>query len=357
MVTKKRKLLIAGLGAWGKSWINIARSSPYWDVVGYIDSDNKKLDEVVSCYGVSKSRCYTDLDKAINETGADAILGVVPPSAHRDVCIKAFEGGCHVLMEKPLADNLPAAKEMIKGSEKKGLKLMVSQNYRFRRGPRTVRKILAGGIVEKPGYVSINFHKKPIFTGFRSKMEYPLLIDLCIHHFDQLRYILNLDPISVYAESTNPKWSYFKNPPVSSVVIKMEGDVLVNYFGSWISQGWETTWDGDWRIECTGGEIHWCDNEVNAIVQNPVNAVFQKGMIEKSFYGNADKGILKAELISMPYEDRAYSLYEFFEAIEQDREPETSGKDNIKSLALVLLAVESCEKGKRINIKDMLKGV
>lgn len=351
----KKKLLIVGMGMWGKTWVNVVRESPYWDAVGYVDVDRKKLDEAISYLGIPESKCYADLDKAIKETNADAILGVTPPSSHRDVTVKAFESGLHVLTEKPIADNLDNAKQMIKESEKRGLKLMVSQNYRFKRGPRTVRKVLADRIIGKPSYVSINFHKAPVFTGYRKDMEYPLLLDLCIHHFDQIRYVLNRDPISIYAESLNPEWSYFKHSPTSSVIVRMEDDVLINYFGSWVSQGWETTWDGDWRIECTEGELHWDNNEVNVIAQNPVVSVFQEGMLEKSYYGTANRGILKVDPIEMPCEERKYSLMEFFKAIEEDREPETSGRDNIKSFAMVVAAVESSKTNRKIDIKEMVE--
>ena len=352
---KEKKLLITGLGMWGKNWIKVVRESPYWNAVGYVDIDREKLKEIVLNYGVPESDCYTNLDTAIKKTDADAVLDIVPPSAHKEVAVKAFEGGLHVLSEKPLADNLENAKDMIRESEKRGLKLMVSQNMRFRRGPRTVRKIIESGMVGKPGYVCINFHKAPTFTGFRAEMEYPLLIDESIHHFDLIRYVLNLDPVTIIVESTNPEWSYFKNPPTSFTIARMEENVLVSYIGSWVSRGLVTTWDGDWRIECTGGEIDWRNNGVSVIANDPVTSVYQERMLERSYYGTADKGILEADLIEMPCEERKYSLMEFFKAIEEDREPETSGRDNIKSLAMVMAAVESSKTGKKINVKEMVE--
>jgi predicted dehydrogenase len=59
-------------------------------------------------------------------------------------------------------------------------------------------------------------------------------------------------------------------------------------------------------------------------------------------------------LVSMPVEDRYYSLYEFAESVKQKRQPETSGRDNIKSLAIVFGALESAKKNKEVSVKNFL---
>lgn len=345
----KLKLIQVGVGGWGWSWANIAKQSEDWDVVAYVDISEENLRKASAYYGMEKRRCYTDLDDAIKEAKADAVLGVVPPSAHADVTIKALEAGLHVLVEKPIAGTLENAKQMIKKAKSNRLKLMVSQQYRFRRAPRTVKKILEEKIVGDPGYVSINFHKAPKFPpgSFRVEMPNPLLMDMSIHHFDMIRGILKIDPISVYAESWNPKWSWFKGNPTAIVKIEMENDVRVVYHGSWVSQGWETTWDGDWRIQCTEGEIHWYNNKIE--VKAPIfQTVFAKGLLERN-------GILEAELVKMPLEDREYSLHEFAQSIIQDRDPETAGEDNLKTFAMTLATIESCNTGKKIKIAEYLR--
>lgn len=52
----------------------------------------------------------------------------------------------------------------------------------------------------------------------------------------------------------------------------------------------------------------------------------------------------------MPSEDRDYSLYEFTHAIKENREPETSGKDNLKSLSLVFSALSSIKENKVVKL-------
>lgn len=351
---EQTELLLAGLGMWGQTWIDVIRNSPYWRAAGYVDLKEEQIAQAVEEHGIDRSNCYTDLEEAIDDTDVEAVACVVPPAFHLDVARTAFEHGLHVLSEKPLADDIQNARAMIEAADEHDRKLMVSQNYRFKRGPRTVRKVFDRELVGDPGYVSIDFRKAPEFSGYQAETEYPLLSGMSIHHFDQLRYVLGLDAQSVYAESADTEWSNFAHEAVCSVTFRMEGGVLVNYFGSWDSQGAHTTWDGDWTIDCAGGEIDWSDNEVCVVSQDTVTSVFEGGFLERSGYGTSDKGLLDAELVDMPMESRQYSLLEFHQSIEEDRLPETHGRDNIRSLAMVQAALQSAEEGRPVDIDEFL---
>lgn len=346
----KLRLIQIGVGGWGFSWAEIANRSKEWDVVAYVDINQDNLKQAANTFGMDDSKCFLSLGDALDKISAEAALVVVPPEVHKEVTIKCLQAGLHVLVEKPLAENVENAKAMVEEAKKVNLNLMVSQNYRFKRAPRTVKQVLTRGIVGKPDHAFVNFHKAPRFTTpYRLRMAYPLLRDMSIHHFDQMRGILGVDPISVQARSWKPRWSWFEGDPVVSVIIEMEGGIWITYNGSWVSRGWETTWDGDWRIECEEGEIYWANNRVTLKPSEIYKGVFNKGLFER------ERGVFECELADMPLEDREYSLYEFYRSIIENREPETSGKDNLKSLVIALASVESSKKeGKRIKIKDYL---
>jgi len=328
------RLIQVGVGGFGRSWTNVVESSQFWKAVAYVDINEKALKEAAIAHGMPKDRCFKDLESALAEVEADAVLIVVPPKAHMEIALRSLKAGLHVLIEKPLADTMKNAKRIVSEASRQGLKLMVSQNYRFRRGARTVRRLIETEEVGKTSYAIVNFHKAPQFKGFRVEMEYPLLVDMAIHHFDTMRYIFNSDPVSIYCETWRPDWSWFKGDPCVSVTIKMKNGVHLTYVGSWVSLGWETPWDGDWRIECSEGGIHWSEN---------VKIKMKNSAKEET-----------RSLVSMPVEDRAYSLYEFAEAIIKNREPETSGRDNLKSLAMVFASLDSVKKGKSIVVSKYL---
>jgi predicted dehydrogenase len=346
-MTKPLKLVQIGIGGWGWSWIAVAQQSTAWQLQAVVDVSEEALAKARGAYGLQKGQTFTGLEEALKEVQADAVLIVVPPEIHAPVAEQALAHGLHCLIEKPLADSVSDARRIVTAAQKAAKKVMVSQNYRFKRGPQTVKKVLQGGLIGEVGSVYVNFQKAPRFTGFRLEMAEPLITDMAIHHFDLMRGILGLEPVRITARSWNPKWSWFAGNAVAFVLVEMSNQATVSYTGSWVSQGWETTWDGDWRIQGDGGEIHWANNDVVIRPTDLFKTVFMSGALERN-------GTLQADLVSMEVEERSAVLVEFATSILEDREPETNASDNLKSMAMVLGASMSVKSGAPILINDVV---
>jgi predicted dehydrogenase len=287
---------------------------------------------------------FNKLEKALGKVTCDAALIVVPPNIHEEVAVRAIQNGLHCIVEKPISDTIQGAKTMVAAAERAGVKLMVSQNYRYRRAPQTVKKLVKSGVIGEIGSVFINFQKAPLFSGFRTEMDEPLLVDMSVHHFDQIRCLLDLEPVRVTAQSWNPKWSWFKGNPTAVVIFETRTGATVVYTGSWVSRGWQTTWDGDWHIQGREGEIHWADNTVEVL---PCT-------ITPYFPGAREmQGAMVFDLVELKSEDRWASLAEFTDSITADREPLPSGRDNIKTLAMVLGALEACRTKKPVDLSKL----
>lgn len=344
---KNIRVIQIGAGNWGFSWVDKIVKSKNVELVALVDMAQEMLDTAVKSYGLKKEQCFLTLKEALENVEADAAFVVVPPKFHKDVAIEALESGLHCLVEKPLAESIADAKEIVGTAKKVGKKLMVSQNYRFKRAPQTARDAILRGMVGEIGSVYINYMKNPPFDGFRTEMEEPLIQDMSVHHFDQIRGILGLDPVKITANSWNTKWSRFAGNACASVLFEMENGAVVSYTGSWISAGWETTWDGDWRIQGEGGELHWADNKVILKPSDLFVSVFQDGAVEQD-------GKLHFDLLPMENEERMAVIQEFAASINEDREPQTSGEDNLKSMAMVLGAVYSAKNKETVVVEEFM---
>jgi predicted dehydrogenase len=344
---KRLRMVQIGAGGWGWSWIQFILESKEWELAGVVvrrDEVKKKLSDH---YGIEERIVYRSVKEAVEEAGADAALVVVPPEAHVDVSLQVLEGGLHCIVEKPLAPGIREARMIVDAASRAKRKLMVGQNYRFKRAPQTVKKLIQAGLIGRVGSAFVTFHKAPKFSGFRAEMDEPLIVDLSIHHFDQMRGILGLEPVRVFAHSWNPHWSYFKGNPVATLIFEMEGGAVCTYTGDWVTQGVQTTWDGDWYIQGDLGEIHWARNEVTARTADIMKEVYFKGTRER-------EGVLAADLVRLPAEDRAYVLIEFASAIREKREPETSGEDNLRTLAMVIGACRSIEQQRPVRLEEVM---
>jgi predicted dehydrogenase len=348
MTKNPLKIIQVGIGAWGYSWLRVLHDSPHWELAGIVDLNQGALDRACAEFQFDAKNTFTSLKEAMRQLKADAVLVTTPPEYHAPVVIEALEGGLNCIVEKPLADTVEAAQDMVEAANRTGRKLMVSQNYRFKRAPRTVKQVLDSGVVGEVGDVFINFHKAPVFEGYRSTMDEPLITDMAIHHFDQIRHLLGVEPVSVTAVSWNPKWSWFKGNAVAQIRFEMANGTRILYNGNWVSTGSQTTWDGDWNLQGDGGEVFWSNNKVVVRTRDLYKTVFMKGAVEVN-------GELHYDLVHLDFEERLGSLHEFAAAIREDRQPETSGADNLNSIAMVLGALRSVKTGKTVTITEVLE--
>jgi predicted dehydrogenase len=347
-VTDKRRIVQVGLGGWGWSWTDIVKASPHWELAAVVEIDAAKLKLAASHFGLVDRQLHSSLAAAVTAAAPEACLVVAPPEAHAAVTIEAARLGLHCLVEKPLSDTIGDAKRMIGAAREAGRKLMVNQNYRFRRAPRTVKKLIADGLVGEIGSVFIAFQKAAHFGGgFREQMAHPLILDMAIHHFDQLRGTIGFEPVEVAARSWNPKWSWFSGDASASATFRSASGAVAVYSGSWVSQGWQTTWDGDWRIQGSEGEIHWSDNSISLSPKSVFTSVFASGAREAH-------GRLNFDLLPMAAEDRLATLAAFHDAVSNNEEPETSGVDNLRTLATVLAVRMSVERNAMVTLEEVL---
>ena len=327
------RFIQVGLGGHGRGWVDVLTSDDRASLVAIADVDGKAVEEARGKTGLRKGQCFSDFRAALESVEADAVLNVTPPSVHRDVALEALRNGMHVLTEKPMADNMAHATEMVRAAEGAGRTLMVSQNYRFQPWVKTVSGLLESDQYGPPESIAVNFAKPRHFGGFRDVMDDPLVTDMSIHHFDLMRAVTGLDPLSVYATTWNPGWSWFRGDACCRAVFAFEGGLNVCYDASWVSRLRETTWNGSWAIECPGAAIELVEDRVQVV---PAECPDKASEIE---------------LRQMPCEGLAFALYEFQRAVEEGREPEASGRDNLKSLAMVFAVLESSRTGKPTKIR------
>ena len=193
---KQLKIIQVGVGFWGWSWVQVALDSPHWDLVGIVEKREENRRRATEHYGFGKEQVFDSLQKAAKALKPDAAMIIVGAETHGEVVIEALELGMHCIVEKPMALTIEEARKMVKAAERAGHKLMVSQNYRFKRAPQTIKSFLSRGIIGDVGSVFVNFQKAPYFTGFRIEIDEPLITDMAIHHFDQMR--------NAFSEQTPP---------------------------------------------------------------------------------------------------------------------------------------------------------
>lgn len=338
----KIKVVLVGCGGMSGAWLGVAKNMPEVEIVGMVDILEDNAKRRAQDFGIKDAVIGTDMKAVLNQTNPDVIFNCTIPEAHYQVTMDGLNHGCHVFSEKPLADSMEHAKEMVETAEKVGKIFAVIQNRRYDPNIRRLRNFLESGKIGKITTVNCDFYIGAHFGGFRDHMEHVLLLDMAIHTFDAARFITNADPVSVFCKEWNPFGSWYDHDASAIAIYEMTDDIVYTYRGSWCSEGLNTTWESDWRIIGDKGSVKW-DGGGNMQAQVVVEA--------SGFFS-------KWENVEIPSFDAGEKvgghdglIKEFIRCAQTGEIPETIGSDNIKSLAMVFGAIESAKQRKAVDTK------
>jgi len=338
------RLLQVGMGSWGRDWAwRVIPRVKTVKLVGCVDLDPEALALARTEAAIPAERCFTSLDEALDATRPDAVLITTLLPGHIPVARTALKAGKHVLVEKPFARNVADARKLVQLAAERDLVLMVSHNYRFFPAVRKVARLVREASLGELGQVSIDFRRNspigPNGPTAHHAYDQPLLVDMSIHHFDLLRFILRKEAKSVSCYSWNPHWSGFSGPPTAIASIVFNGGLVVSYRGSWISTGPSTPWAGEWRMEFERGEVMWTSRGEDSSPAEVV-VVQRRGRAPETLSTRAMKRV-----------DRWATLAEFADAVRNHREPQSSGCENLGTLALMSAAVESARRRRPVSVR------
>jgi predicted dehydrogenase len=336
-VTRPLRLAQIGLGDWGRDWAwRVVPAVGNVEAVAYVDSDARALPLLTKHMPVDGARSFVSLVDAVETARPDALLITTTLAGHEPLTRAGLEAGLHVLVEKPFTDDLTCAQELVELAASRNLTLMVSQNYRHFPAARMAAKIARESELGDLFAVTIDFRRNAASPPKPHRRHHddvqPLLLDMSIHHFDLLRFVLGRDPLRIRCEAIDPPWSGFAGPPAAFASIDFDG-VVVSYRGSWVSSGPITPWAGEWTMEFERGQVWWTSRGDRGLVNDKVVIRPRRGR----------PAIVKLPLVEQL--DRAGTLAEFAHAIHEGREPQTSGRDNLRTLEFTLGAIDSAGRG------------
>lgn len=331
------RVVIAGAGGISNCWIPPFLAEGF-EIAGIVDlrleaAQAKVREHGLDCVAASR------LAPVLRKVRPDVVADLTVPDAHCPTTCTALKAGCHVIGEKPMASTLPQARRMVRAAEAAGRLYMVSQSRRYEPRHCGLKAELDGGRIGSLTTVNCDFFIGCHFGGFRDLMESPLILDMAIHHFDLARMMTGATPLAVYAHEFNPAGSWYKGDASAACVFEMSNGLVFTYRGSWCSEGMATSWHGDWRFIGTEGSICYEHDK-------PPRGERVAG--GEGFY----RPVEGFEVADLPVAVGQHgAIRELKTFLEHGTRPQGECHDNIQSLAMVLAAIESSRKGRRVAIK------
>lgn len=335
------RAIVVGAGNISRAWF-VPLKKEGVHVAAVVDLNKTAAQEKIDQFELAGAVALDNLDKALAEHESDFVVDLTIPDAHCEVTCKSLEAGRHVIGEKPMAGTFEQARKMVETSKKTGKLYMVSQSRRWNAGVLDVAEAISHSKVGRLTAMHCDFFLRAVFEGFRAQMDHVLLVDMAIHHFDLARKMSGADPLRVYAEDFNTPESWARHGVAASALFGMTDNVRFTYTGNWAAPGHQNGWDGDWRLQCTQGSIHY--------------AKMGRAMAYRSTGEKLGPPVARVDIAaSQPAAtNMRAALLEMLAYLKNGTLPQSECRDNIKSFAMVCAAVESCETGKPVDIAKML---
>ena len=332
------KLVVVGMGPRGQDWLREIQNASGYEVVACVDTDPAALQKVCSKGVVTSKQCFTELAEALDGNKCDAVLVATGPGRHFEPCELALSRGLAVMVEKPFALCLREAVELVSLAEQKKAVLIVTQNYRYMRAFRTARRLISEGKLGPVGMVVCQYYRVP--HGMSDSLKHltnNVLWGAGIHHIDALSYTLNKRVTGVLAESFATP--YGKRPRGASMqmLLSLEDETRAIYSSTYESSGHE--------FFERGQEFY-----LRFVGQRATLHVFQRWLIL------CESGKLPRVVRRGPrrFTEERILLDQLERALVAGEEPDSSGRDNLQTMAVVEACVRSASERKWINPQELL---
>jgi predicted dehydrogenase len=335
------KIIHVGVGIRGRHWLELVRDYPETVSVACVDTDTRALDEARSMYGSNACQYFNDLATALRSVEADAALIASPSALHTEHALTALEAGLAVMIEKPFACNVQEASRIIRRAEEVGKPAIVAEQFRFVRAERTVRQLVKDGLLGAVASVTfVDRRRMPSHTQgpWMATMQYPQLQEVAVHHFDSLRSFFARQPVSIMARVWNPPWSDYQHGACTEAMIEMEGGVHIQYLGTLTSHRYAYS--------------VWMEGEHGVLWTNR-KLVMWRARGKRLFWPQKLVKVPQGDAAPFPREGSTSLLNSLRDALLHGQKPETSGDDNIWTLAMVEAGMRSAAEGRLVSIEEV----
>lgn len=339
----------------------------------------KMVDHAEELLGV-RPQAFADFDTMISTLKLDGIIVTTSPEMHVDVAEKAFAAGIHVMVEKPITLTVAEGVRLVEAGKKANRKLAVAENYRRDPINRLGKALVDSGAIGTPFLAtqeSSGGGEFVIITPWRHRKDRGgIVIDMGVHYTDILEYYLGpIDTVVgmntiVDKERTDAQGN--KHPvdaeDLSVGVMRFESGALANWLLNIAGRG-EGLFSRN--IYGTGGSLAIPGDRTGKplrLVQRrdgkdtPVEDLL--ALVPDFHLDDVTAALFKGDRLTsydLPWADIDSNLLgieqaDFVDAVINNREPEVTGEQGLRSLALVFGLLESELLNRMVTLNEVLLG-
>lgn len=321
--TYRPKIGMVGCGGISHYHLQAYQAAEY-DVVALADVNREAADKRRQEF-YPTAKVFSDHRELLKLDTLDVVDVTTHPEIRVPIIEDALRAGKHVLSQKPFVLDLDVGKRLAELADKKKVRLAVNQNGRWAPHFSYIREAVRAGLIGDVVGVHCGVHWDHgwvLGTAFE-KLRDLILYDFAIHWFDFLATIMGDVPAQrVVASATCSTTQDIKTPLLAQAMIEYPHAQATLVFDGHVPHG---SWD---RVLVSGSR--------GVIRSAGVNLKNQQLEII------TEAGTVSPRLEGTWFPDGFHgTMGELLCAIEENREPSNSARNNLRSLELCFAAVES----------------
>jgi predicted dehydrogenase len=214
----KIRMAVAGVGEFGRHHARVIAQSPRAELVGVADPNLDRAQEVAATYGCQAWASAREFAGQV-----DAAVVAVPTTLHAEVACPLLEAGIDVLVEKPIAGDMPSARRLIQAAQERGCILQVGHLERFNPAVTGLKNLIT-----LPLFFEI--HRLSLFSP--RSLDVDVVLDLMIHDLDIVLSLTGRMPEEIRAAGIS---ILSQKVDIANVRLAFSGGVITNLTASRVS--------------------------------------------------------------------------------------------------------------------------
>jgi predicted dehydrogenase len=276
---------------------------------------------------------FDDYKVMMDQTEIDAVIICSSNRDHLPIALECAARKKHILCEKPLGPTVEISQQIIDAARTAGVTLMTAFPVRFSPSISETRQLIKSGKLGTIIGGSTSNHGTMPGGWFveKEKSGGGAVIDHTVHVVDVLRWMMDDEVESVYAEHATRLHDHLKVEDVGQLILKFRKGAVISLDTSWSRPKTFPLW-GDVKIALKG-------DKANATIN-----CFPHKINHYDDSNNKHSAITLSENLDLAM------VQEFVDAVREGRAPLVSGEDGLKAVEVAMAAYKAAESGKAVRI-------
>jgi predicted dehydrogenase len=281
---------------------------------------------------------FASVEELLEWNQFDIAAVLTPPDVRADVCVPVLKAKKHTLVEKPFSHSLAEAHTIVETAEEAGVVLAVNQNFRWiQPAPILRERILGGKIGRVLSILLVDTVWRDETSGWRNKTSKLALSVMGVHWLDRIRWITGDEGARIYTSSLVSQMLSSTGEDITSTVITLRSHAVATLVHHWVSHSRGI--NNSLQVDGTDGTVI----AKRGVARN--EAIIWIGKDGKQTKENFSQEDIYLSMSS--------SWTELLNAIDEERKPCHSGRDNLWTVALLEGAYLSASTGEPVEVNGI----